>query len=60
MNFMDLIPWGNSNLWQSLDKNDDSVRPGYTDMIKQCLLYFLIKTVMLSWENIHWNPFYLF
>lgn len=49
-----------SNLWQSLDTNAGPLRPGDTAIIEQCLLYFLFSTVMLSWENIHWNPFCLF
>lgn len=49
-----------SSLWQSLDTNAGPLRPGDTAIIEQCLLYFLFSTVMLSWENIHWNPFCLF
>lgn len=48
---LDLIPWANKYPWKNLDKNGEYLRPGYTNIIVQCLLYFHYTIVMLSWKK---------
>lgn len=51
---------GAKTTFNSLEYVSYSPRAVDATIIEHCFLYFLLWTVMLSWENLHWNPFYFF
>lgn len=48
---LDLLTWASKCHRQNLDKNAEYLRPGYTNLIVQCLLNFHFSIVMLSWKK---------